>query len=179
MEEVKSNEPVQEFKKCGKCKRLRLTSCFAKSKRRPDHLQDWCRACVRERDQEKYHYENGKERTKAWNKRRRQKHMDKISAYLCAHKCADCGETDPIVLEFDHRDPTTKVDDIAGMAGYASWRKIELEIAKCDVVCASCHKRRTAIKYGWRRARLIHTIGKVQQEGIRKRNENKSIENKE
>jgi len=181
MDEIK-NEETQETKKCSKCKRLRPTSCFAKSSRRVCGLQDYCRSCVRERDQAKYHFEDGKARTKFWNKQRRQRHLDRVSAYLCAHKCTDCKESDPVVLEFDHRDPTTKIDDISAMVGYCSWKKIEDEIAKCDVVCASCHKRRTAIKFGWRRAKLIHTVGRVlskdslsKEELDKSKEENKTI----
>lgn len=67
-----------------------------------------------------------------------------ILDYLSAHPCVDCGESDPIVLEFDHRDPVAKDFDISNMRFKAfSLGRVMEEIAKCDVRCANCHRRRT------------------------------------
>ena len=64
--------------------------------------------------------------------------------YLSTHPCVDCGETDIVVLEFDHLGKDKKLDDVAHMIprGY-SLDKIKKEIAKCEVVCCNCHRRRT------------------------------------
>lgn len=79
----------------------------------------------------------------------------KVLEYLRAHPCVDCGEKDPIVLEFDHRDGTEKVESVTQLVtNNCGWQKIEDEIAKCDVRCANCHRRRTAIKRGYMRALL-------------------------
>jgi hypothetical protein len=64
----------------------------------------------------------------------------------------DCGLRDFAVLELDHREPQNKRDDVSALAGRAvSWSLIAKEIAKCDVVCANCHRKRTARHFGWRR----------------------------
>lgn len=76
----------------------------------------------------------------------------KLIEYLKVHPCIVCGESDIIVLEFDHRDPSTKIGGVGDMARKYSWAKVEEEIAKCDVLCANDHKRRTAIQFGWLRA---------------------------
>ena len=72
--------------------------------------------------------------------------------YFSAHPCADCAETDPVVLEFDHlRDKTFTIG--SKLTNYP-WEKILEEIEKCEVVCGNCHKRRTARRSQSHRARL-------------------------
>jgi len=70
--------------------------------------------------------------------------------YLKKHPCLDCGERDIVVLEFDHQQD--KVLDVSALSreGY-SLSKLKQEIAKCDVVCANCHRRRTARQFEWYR----------------------------
>lgn len=64
--------------------------------------------------------------------------------------CVDCGEDDPVVLEFDHlRD---KEFSIAKGLQDRNWQAVLDEMAKCDVVCANCHRRRTARRGGFVRA---------------------------
>jgi hypothetical protein len=74
--------------------------------------------------------------------------------YLLRHPCIDCGEDDLIVLEFDHRDPSTKRMAVSSLLRYSSWSLIEAEIAKCDVRCANCHRRKTARERDYRKVAL-------------------------
>lgn len=67
--------------------------------------------------------------------------------------CVDCGEDDPLVLEFDHL--KDKKFNITRGLRERSWEAVLDEIAKCEVVCANCHRRRTAKRGGWRRAVLV------------------------
>ena len=46
-------------------------------------------------------------------------------------------------MEFDHRDPATKVRSVTQMIGNASIDRILAEVDKCDVVCSNCHRTRT------------------------------------
>lgn len=66
-----------------------------------------------------------------------------VRNYLEVNPCVDCGESDIIVLEFDHI-KGTKIGNIGDMQrdGY-SIDKIKEEIAKCEVRCANCHRRIT------------------------------------
>ena len=72
--------------------------------------------------------------------------------YFAVHPCVDCGETDPVVLEFDHlRD---KRFNIGSALAYRNWASIVAEMEKCEVVCANCHRRRTFTRIGSVRALL-------------------------
>lgn len=77
--------------------------------------------------------------------------------YFETHPCMDCGETDPVVLEFDHlRDK--RFDIGTGYAG-RRWADVLAEIEKREVVCANCHRRRTVTRCGGLRARLVAEAG--------------------
>ena len=68
-----------------------------------------------------------------------------VADHLSTRSCADCGESDPLVLEFDHIDPATKRNTIHKLVSHAhSWSAVLTEIERCDVRCANCHRRRTA-----------------------------------
>lgn len=61
-----------------------------------------------------------------------------------ARPCADCGRSYPhYVMDFDHvrGDKSINVADVI----YKNWseKRLTEEIAKCDVVCANCHRIRT------------------------------------
>lgn len=63
--------------------------------------------------------------------------------YKLEHGCADCGYNQhPAALDFDHRPGTIKVRDIKSGKQFG-WQALQDEVAKCDVVCANCHRVRT------------------------------------
>lgn len=71
--------------------------------------------------------------------------------YLIGKQCADCGNKDQITFEFDHT-KNNKTYSISKLVGNgADWDKILREIKKCDLVCANCHRRRTARRGQWYR----------------------------
>jgi hypothetical protein len=104
--------------------------------------------------------------TKGWYQRNRKKQIAaayvrrvreartlgrRIREYLGDHPCVDCGESDPDVLDFDHlRNKRANVSRLVHIA--VSWDVILAEIAKCEVRCANCHRRRTANIRGHYRA---------------------------
>jgi hypothetical protein len=69
--------------------------------------------------------------------------------YLSTHPCVDCGECDPVVLEFDHV-KGIKVASISSLVamGY-SIPTIQKEIEKCEVRCANCHREKTFGQLNW------------------------------
>lgn len=61
-----------------------------------------------------------------------------ILKHLKGKSCMDCGYSNIIALEFDHRDPSTKCAAVVKLVNdCVSPVRIEAEIAKCDVVCAN------------------------------------------
>lgn len=57
--------------------------------------------------------------------------------------CQDCGRDDlpPYCKDFHHRDPALKHKEVRLMATH-SMERLLAEIAKCDVLCAICHRIR-------------------------------------
>jgi hypothetical protein len=50
-------------------------------------------------------------------------------------------------MDFDHRDPSQKRARVTAMIGRAGTARILAEAAKCDIVCANCHRVRTTAPY--------------------------------
>ena len=75
------------------------------------------------------------------------KHRIAKRKYLNKQKdkpCQDCGVRYPwYVMDFDHRDGEIKLSKISLVASSFGWEKLKAEVAKCDVVCANCHRIRT------------------------------------
>lgn len=138
------------MKRCPMCKQLLPFEAFAKrtAKNRPS---SYCREC--QRIYCRAHYIRNaalhKSRRMVNTKRYRQRNRKLMIGYLKDHACVDCGEDDILVLDFDHA-PGTKTADVSVLVGRgASWERIEREMAKCVVRCANCHRRKTAIDFGW------------------------------
>lgn len=96
------------------------------------------------------HYAANRQRYIAAARRRKQRIAIERATLLIEilrdRPCADCGECDPLVLEFDHlRDKSFNIAQ--GLRNH-SWQAVLAEIEKCEVVCANCHRRRTARTLG-------------------------------
>ena len=93
------------------------------------------------------HYERNtvtiKARARIWNVVNRKAVQAALGLYLQEHPCVVCGESDPVVLEFDHRDPALKEFSVKSNRAFGmALRNVLAEVAKCDVRCANCHRRR-------------------------------------
>lgn len=77
------------------------------------------------------------------NKRAIQRNIEMQRKIKSERGCAECGEQDPVVLQFHHRDPSQKKFNVA-QPGTSSEARLLAEIEKCDVLCASCHLRHHA-----------------------------------
>ena len=120
------------------------TSCGVETCTRKPFCQGWCTA----------HYGRWRKTGDVqadkplgpWSLRHGQVQREQIAALKTAAGCADCHEhfeDCPEVLEFDHLPWFEKKFTIAQKLGKFNWEAILAEIAKCEVVCANCHRRRT------------------------------------
>lgn len=56
-------------------------------------------------------------------------------------KCLNCGYNKYVeVLEFHHRNPTIKLFNISPQGYRKSWEILKIELDKCDLLCANCHR---------------------------------------
>ncbi len=143
---------ADERKICCTCQRDVPLSLFNRRAAARDGLQSRCRDCasVWYQENRSAHVANVRRR----NDRVRAELHQLLAAYLAEHPCVDCGERDIRCLEFDHRDPTTKLYEISQLLRLTLSRSRMLaEIDKCDVRCANCHRRVTVERGGyWRQA---------------------------
>jgi 5-methylcytosine-specific restriction endonuclease McrA len=81
----------------------------------------------------------------------RQRRQAELNAVKASKGCGVCGETDPIVLDFDHLDPLDKNPKLRRHGanwGMLSRPEVEEELLKVQVLCANDHRRKTAQEEG-------------------------------
>jgi hypothetical protein len=81
--------------------------------------------------------------------------------YLLSHPCVDCGESDPIVLDFDHVFGEKKLEVSLLAWTRHSFKTIENEIRKCEVRCANCHRRRTSKEQRWTKYLIKQLLNRI------------------
>jgi hypothetical protein len=142
---------------CWKCKTEKPDEDFNWENKKLDKRKRICRSCMkvyhRKWYRESYKF-NKKRKTSTEHQHEKMKRSRLYSLnYLKTHPCVDCGETDPVVLEYDHVDKSVKYKRRTRVFylvqhGY-SQQRIDEEISRCEVRCANCHRRKTAKQQGW------------------------------
>jgi hypothetical protein len=144
----------KSMKRCTHCKTEKPETEFSSRQKATDGKASWCRGCFKDNWRKRY-YNNHvlyKSRHSESRNRLRNEKARRVYEYLKQHGCVDCGEPDPIVLEFDHKSDSDKFESVTQMiVNNASWENIAGEIQKCDVRCANCHRRRTAAQFNYKR----------------------------
>jgi len=128
-------------KKCTNCNEEKIIDKFSFRNKIKNTYQSECKNCFKLRDRERW--DNNPEllsRKRKQQKIIRDRNRSYINNYKKAHPCVDCDESDFIVLEFDHV-INNKEANICEMLT-TSLEALKLEISKCEVRCANCHKRR-------------------------------------
>lgn len=146
---------VNGQKYCPRCKETKSILEYNKDSNKKDSLTVYCRECSRR------YYEENKEKAKANSKKNFKLHYERIILEYKTKPCADCGKTyPPVLMDFDHvpeRGP--KLFNITN--GRRAKDKLLIEIAKCDVVCAMCHRIRTATRAGLLTEEEIDVLSKL------------------
>ena len=145
----RSNLPAHEPKTekyCSHCAEVKNRSCFRVHSSRYDGLQSLCRDCE-DKNKAQWYRENIETVLPKLKARKKLKINGKkriVAEYLLSHPCVDCGETDIVVLDFDHVKGVKKANIATLMSNQSSFEKLEEEIEKCVVRCANCHRRKTS-----------------------------------
>jgi len=155
--------PKRTCKKCLTDKPLTAEHFRPFEKNGKEYFRHQCHECASKRGKELYkqNYERIRnqqtEHYKAQVLSRRAQQREKARGrrewfyrtVVFNESCKHCGESDPIVLEFHHRHAEEKSHSVSGMIESHSKEKILAEVAKCDVLCANCHRRVTAKERNW------------------------------
>lgn len=145
-------------KTCSKCGDTKPVVCFGVRSRSRDGLNPQCFRCSRESHRK--NYEGSKSRRDSIKRSVvacKERNYRAVLDYLLVNPCVDCGEGDPVVLDFDHVSGD-KVGDVSAMAccGLSLDRILE-EMEKCVVRCSNCHRRKTARDFGFWRMKMLES----------------------
>lgn len=73
--------------------------------------------------------------------RHRDRGYEYVQNYIATHPCADCGESDPVVLGFDYPGGEKNLNISYMVTKSYEIEDIQAEIDKSVIRCANCHIR--------------------------------------
>lgn len=138
-----------KMKNCARCTNTLDIECFAIQSKKTGKIDSYCRPCRRDYNNNLYKRKDQIERKNKSNRQNKLRNSQYIYDYLKEHPCVKCGENDPVVLEFDHIDRSQKTKGVSVLASGYSMDRLKAEIEKCRVLCANCHRRHTAVQFGF------------------------------
>ena len=146
-----------EQRTCNVCGQTKSVLEFSIKNKKTGRRARICHSCVAAKSRKHYRANKARylERNRTNKKRYRTRNRSRKAEFVAGLACIDCGETNPVVLEFDHRDGSVKLANVSRLMAAHAWDRVEAEIAKCDVRCVNCHRRRTAIQFGWTKVALL------------------------
>ena len=124
---------MDELRTCGTCHEQRPLAMFylgierrKAAKGKPNLM--WCRPCHR-----------------AYLARRRQPRADYVDRIKRENGCADCGihSEHTEIFDLDHLPGSVKVKSVSVLVTNGPMEALVAEVAKCEVVCANCHRVRS------------------------------------
>lgn len=150
---VGTESSVRECRECGEVKQIVAFNTY-KGRDGSNRRMGICKKCREVRAQE------SNDKLREWRRgynastrsarsmrsaRRRAVAKKFVDEYKSSRPCADCGKNwPPVAMDLDHV-RGEKIRDVAGfVSGAYKLDLIKIELEKCDVVCACCHRLRTA-----------------------------------
>jgi len=92
---------------------------------------------------DKDHRAIAKDKRNDYDKQRQARGRKYLQQIKTEKGCAKCGYNEhPAALDFNHLDPSKKSFNIASCASL-SLNLLDAEIAKCEILCANCHRIHT------------------------------------
>ena len=130
------------MKSCSRCDVTKSLEEFAKNKTKRDGRQAWCRLCKKAYDKEQYQKNpTRREQIAQANKANAARNTRFVNRYLRFKSCERCGQKDFRTFVFHHRDPCTKSNTVSRLkTSGCSLKRLKIEIRKCEVLCANCHR---------------------------------------
>lgn len=72
---------------------------------------------------------------------KRRRKIKELSINYKGGRCQICGYAKyPGALDLHHKDPSNKLFGISDKGYTRSWDKVKMELNKCVLVCANCHR---------------------------------------
>lgn len=129
------------MKYCHRCDSTKAKSDFNKSSAKKDGLQSCCRECSKGNNNSRY-------LTSPIRRSSVKRTRDKLYAYNHAllsrykrkYKCLVCQESEPVVLDMHHLDPSVKVESASRLLSYST-KALKEEVSKCVILCSNCHRK--------------------------------------
>lgn len=110
---------LEGMKHCNTCEQDKPKSDFSLQKSNSDHLDSRCKVCGSEQ-----------------GRRARQANRLVRTEYKQGGPCVDCGETNPLLFQFDH----VRGEKEGSVSAMWSTKRIIEEIPKTDIRCVNCHR---------------------------------------
>lgn len=128
------------MKVCTKCNIEKPESSFGFKDRSIGKRASHCKQCHSEYTSR--HYRENAEYYKTKKRDRRREISDWLREYKESRPCTDCGQYFPAcVMDFDHL--ADKSFNVSRGLDSGSRQVLLAEMAKCELVCANCHRMRT------------------------------------
>jgi hypothetical protein len=123
-----------------------MTACsFNVKSREPFKRHSQCRECMAQSSRRHYEHNRDtvKQRSRSSTDAAAIRNRQWLAAFLADKHCADCDEQAPDIFEFDHRHGRKRSSVSRMVHQGLALSTIKAEIAKCDILCPNCHRRRT------------------------------------